>query len=214
MTKAHIILFSFLMQLAREARIAEILISDIVDYMPPNSPPRKVWSLNDKTRFWINIERLIMSGANVSKLLWPPANFATNDLRERAKRRGEYLRSVLLIREEGYGAIKLLKNRDVRNALEHLDERMDEWADRVLSGPSGMISLPMATSGEEETNDGKPAFALAYDPDTYIFRFWDHDINLRDIASEVIMIGERAYNEANRVVISPNYNGMSGSPWE
>ena len=62
-----------------------------------------------------SLHSLVTHAGNISKLLWPSAKSASG--------RGAHLRSLLGIPDDSP-----LKNRTIRNHLEHFDERLDDWA--------------------------------------------------------------------------------------
>lgn len=68
---------------------------------------------------WMYLQGFLSHFGMVSKLL-----FAPNSKNTRSKRRAKALREHL-----GFDETSALNNRDARNAIEHLDERMDYWLD-------------------------------------------------------------------------------------
>lgn len=64
------------------------------------------------------IQSLLGAGAMVSKLLWPPKS-----AKELGAQRGAALRACLDITDD----FSVLRSREVRNALEHFDERLDSF---------------------------------------------------------------------------------------
>jgi len=59
----------------------------------------------------------------VSRLLWPPGG-TSRTKKKRAKKRGAHLRQTLKV-EDGH----VLRTRTLRDHFEHIDERLDEWAE-------------------------------------------------------------------------------------
>ena len=72
--------------------------------------------------------------ANVSKIFWPTGSASY------AKRRSAYLRSLLEIDDESP-----LKNRKIRNAFEHYDERLDRWISSHPWASNGLTSAEGVT---------------------------------------------------------------------
>jgi hypothetical protein len=68
---------------------------------------------------------LIYNAAVISKLFWPPRS-ENKHKGQRASARGEYLRSLLGIEDN-----HPIRDRTLRNHLEHYDERLDAWAEQA-----------------------------------------------------------------------------------
>ena len=62
---------------------------------------------------WSSIQSILVSTANVSKILWPKTKY---------KARGERLRQMLRVEDSS-----ILSSRKFRNHFEHYDEQIDEW---------------------------------------------------------------------------------------
>lgn len=59
----------------------------------------------------------------VSRLLWPPGSMNRTN-KKRAKKRGTHLRQALKIDD-----VHVLMTRTLRDHFEHIDERLDDWAE-------------------------------------------------------------------------------------
>jgi hypothetical protein len=101
------------------------------------------------TRFWYSIQAFLGACANISKLLWPRESKwkgeSPDDLAFRIRRGELLLASVGLTNESP------LHSRELRNAFEHMDERLDRWArtserhmlfGRNIGTPGGFVSVP------------------------------------------------------------------------
>lgn len=93
----------------------------------------------DHDRFWANVQLFLTGAANVSKLLWPPADRKTAFA---WRERGRILRASLNVQDGS-----ALQQKGFRNDFEHFDERLEKWltdspnrniADRNI-GPKGII---------------------------------------------------------------------------
>lgn len=83
----------------------------------------------DNLEVWASIQSILVSAANISKILWSK----TNPLR------GERLRKLLNIQDDN-----ILSNREFRNHFEHYDERIEKW---FINRPNGVyIDLAMNPS--------------------------------------------------------------------
>lgn len=97
----------------------------------------------DDGRVWCCIQGLLVTTANISKMLWPS--------KPEAKERGKRLRELFRVEEDS-----LLKDRKFGNHFEHFDERLDTWSksqkDGSFSLMDGWISYSgVQFSGEPET---------------------------------------------------------------
>lgn len=66
----------------------------------------------DRLEVWCSIQSILVSAANVSKILWPSKD----------RLRGERLREMLKVEIDNP-----LSNRKFRNHFEHYDERIETW---------------------------------------------------------------------------------------
>lgn len=138
-------------------------------------------------RTWFALQGILSASANASKLLW--ADRSADALISRKP-----LRDLAKVTDDSP-----LNSREVRNALEHFDERVLEWAasnehifiSRGIGPPEAMISISGTRASPRET------FGL-FDPVTRVLRFWEDSVDIGDLV-----------NEAERIlgVIAP------GSPW-
>ena len=118
--------------------------------------------------------------SNVSRLLWPP------EKSEKVKHRGAELRSILGLPDE-----HILKDRKLRNHLEHYDTRLDAWADssphRIYVdrniGPKGII-------GGDAIQDSD--IMRHIDPGTLKFIFRGEEFELQPIATAIEQLADKA----------------------
>lgn len=120
-----------------------------------------------------------------SRLLWPPA-VRDNARRERAKTRGQHLRAALQVTDE-----HVLRNRRLRDHLEHYDERIDDWAEtsanRIIVdnhlGPRTSISGSAVRDSD---------IMRLFDPSTNEFVFRGESFDVQELANGVVDIQARA----------------------
>ncbi|HEY8965294.1 MAG TPA: hypothetical protein VIM58_02550 [Candidatus Methylacidiphilales bacterium] len=84
-------------------------------------------------------QNIALQAAGTSRFFWPAG--------KKYKQRGEFLRKVFEIEEES-----ALKNRQLRNAMEHFDEYLDDYLANVVCG----IFLPSYV-GRTLVDDGIPS---------------------------------------------------------
>lgn len=135
----------YLWEVARQARFGVVAFEDLE-------------RAHDVDRIYLAAQSLVVAAGNVSKILWPQDSKSGW-----ARGRGVAVREAL----EAHGGV--LKQRTLRNDLEHFDERLDEWIaergglDHYVDfnvGPIAMFQM------------GEPLNWLRhYDPDTKIYYF-------------------------------------------
>lgn len=79
-----------------------------------------------------------------------------------------------------------LQNRDLRNALEHFDEKMDKYFSNGAVG----VFIPEYV-GTKPKDDGVPShFFRAYFVDSGSFRLLDQEFDIKPLANELIFVHE------------------------
>lgn len=87
---------------------------------PKNGLPVGPWI----QRMWIDSLEVLNAYSSITHIIWPtPSNWRDDFQKEVTTTRGKALRSSL-----GIGSDAPVISRAVRNAFEHTDERMDDWA--------------------------------------------------------------------------------------
>ncbi len=120
---------------------------------------------------WFALQGILVSAANVSKLLW--GSKSADDLAARQR-----LRGVLQIHEHS-----AFYARKLRNDFEHFDERVETWFERSanhiyigrLIGGSNAISV-----GGQDPSDKFGQF----DPEHATVTFWDRTVDLNPVIAE------------------------------
>ena len=137
---------------------------------------------------WRQLQTILVSSANLSKMLW---GSGTNKAERKAKEaERKPLRDSLQI-EDG----SPLRDRNLRNDFEHFDERVERWfglsehrnyMGRNIGPPNMVVGL--------ETGDRFQHF----DPTTCVVTFWDRSVSLSEIIAEVQRILPLAHAEASK----------------
>lgn len=132
--------------------------------------------------------------SNVSRLFWPPRlnkkkDESTEDYVKRAqftKDRGLKLRELFSLNDQSP-----LKSRELRDHLEHYDERLDHWSNtskrRIIC--SDTIGPPNIVSGIEATDSMR-----WFDPTTNSFLFRGESYSLQPIVTEISILPDKAEN--------------------
>jgi hypothetical protein len=144
-----------------------------------------VESLND---FWKNgnhdcqydnvildlFQNIILNVAGISRFFWPPNN------KGNYKMRAAKLRDVYHVSDSS-----VLKNRDMRNYIEHFDEKLDDFLKEFISG----IVMPQYVGPITYVDDVR-IFFRAYFYDKQIFKMLDVEYQIKPIIVEINRIHE------------------------
>jgi hypothetical protein len=129
-------------------------------------------------RVWYAPHNLLIAAGNISKMLWPAAQYA---------RRGQYLRRQLGVPDDSP-----LGSRALRNHFEHLDERLETWEGGPVSfdmniGPVGAF-LSMVPGAKIEH------VFRNFDPGTYETVFVGERFDLRGVVRAIRELQARLRN--------------------
>lgn len=140
----------------------------------------------DATPFWYYAQNLIVYSGNISKILWgvKGKDKKINEIRENERKA---LRKQLDINEQS-----ILKKRYLRNALEHIDEKLEEFTrtpQMVLNknfGPvRGMIQV-----GDDIYDISKEKNLRHYDQNEKMYYFYGNSVNLEEIYKGIKQLKE------------------------
>lgn len=134
------------------------------------------WFLGSPTAYvWAAIQGILVSTANISKLLWGSGR---PDKRKEIEARRRPLRERLKVEDSS-----ALNSTRLRNAFEHVDERIEDMFRESTSsqpfiarnvGPPEMVWMP----GQPEALFGH------YDPGTGILKFWERSMDIPAVMRE------------------------------
>jgi hypothetical protein len=121
-------------------------------------------------RSWRTLQNLLVSAANISKLLW-------------GSRGGREAERAELRQSLGVGDDSPMKDTDLRNDFEHFDERVERhyaatdqriYLGRNI-GPPGFVNIQGMLPGSRFQH---------FDPATGMVTFWEHSVSVREIVQE------------------------------
>ncbi len=139
------------------------------------------------------VHNLLSNMGIISKILWPPRGRTAEETR-RADARGGHLRNLL-----GIGLEHALRNRTLRNHLEHLDERIDSWSasSESFNVRLGHIGPIPADPARQRQADG--AFGW-FDPRSMSYLFMGEVFDLYSLVDAMRDVDARlsAYYEEQR----------------
>lgn len=142
----------------------------------------------DETEFVIDlIQNFIVCAGALSRYFWPVRKQEVHRLR------AEKLRQAFDIAENN-----LLKNRHVRNYMEHFDENLDNY---LAQGIAGEI-IPSAIGGNLDNEQGVSHFIRAFHTTDWVFEILGNKVELIPLMKEVIRIHlllEKYNNEGGRL---------------
>lgn len=118
-------------------------------------------------------QNIIVQGAALSKYFWP--------IDAKYKKRGAWLRDLFSVDDQNP-----LKDRNVRDAIEHFDEKLDRY---LKNGIVGFI-FPRYVGISIEADGPKSHLFRAYYTDTGVFEVLGRKIEVTPLANEIIRIHE------------------------
>lgn len=148
------------------------------------------------SEFFREAADFLQHSSAVSRLLWPPGS-TDRAKKKRAKKRGVHLRQVLHVDDA-----HVLKTRTLRDHFEHLDERLDDWAETSPNKNivDNMIG-PRAAIGGDAIKD-KDIIRM-FDPGTKLIIFRGDRFDIQGLVNGLTDIQSKANErlaqlEANR----------------
>ena len=120
-----------------------------------------------------NLQNIIVNGAALSRFLWPPR-------KEHAWRGAQIQRSL------GISDSSPLRSRDLRNDIEHIDERLDEYLEKGLVGYVHPQYVGPTQSSEVPTH-----FFRAYFVDTGHFQLLGKKYDIPPLAEAIVELHDK-----------------------
>jgi hypothetical protein len=165
----------FYEEIGRQIEFSFIAVEDL------NKELLKSNNINMK-KFWYSTQSLLISVANVSKILYP-----STKSKETNKERAKLLRSELKLEEHS-----VLDDRDIRNCFEHFDERLDKFirdceknhgifVDSNISDEKGIVMEGM----------GRDFYLRKYNPRTNTLTFKDISYELQPVIDALIKLNQK-----------------------
>lgn len=142
-----------------------------------------------------SVQNIINYAASISRYFWPSSTQTIH------KKRGQKLRDSFDIKESNP-----LKNRDVRNFIEHFDEKLDLY---LSNGISGSV-IPSYIGPKVLFNGVNNYFFRTFYTDKWIFKVLNLEYKIIPIIDEIIRIHlllEKFKDEGGRLPSSPSPAG-------
>ncbi|MDD2775798.1 MAG: hypothetical protein PHU06_07575 [Gallionella sp.] len=145
-------------------------LDEIFDKLPEQLTHKDIRQLPTKA-ILNELQNMVLQSAALSRYFWP--------VRKNHESRGKYLREAFDVDE-----LSPLFSRDLRNALEHFDERLDNY---VASGVVGYVFPEYV--GLKPEDEGVPGhFFRAYFVDSSEFRLLNEEFKIVPLANELLSI--------------------------
>ncbi|WP_414838586.1 hypothetical protein [Carnobacterium sp. TMP28] len=138
----------------------------------------------DTTPFWFNAQNLIVYSGNISKILWG-VNSKNEKINEIRKKERKILRKKLGVSEES-----ILKKRYLRNALEHIDEKLEDFTKKpqmIMNKNFGPVK-GMVQIGESIYDVSKERNLRHYDQDEKMYYFYGESVNLEELYKGILQL--------------------------
>ncbi|KAF2078894.1 hypothetical protein [Flavobacterium sharifuzzamanii] len=119
-------------------------------------------------------QNIIINVAGISRFFWPAKNSGFY------KARGERLREIYLVND-----LNVLKNRDMRNLIEHFDENLDDFLNEFNTGRVMLNYTGLSTHIDDTT-----IFFRAFFYDKFIFKILNVEYKIEPIIEEINRIHE------------------------
>ena len=142
-------------------------VADLMEDVARSGSPKAVEDV-DPQAVLNELQNIIVQGAAVSRYFWP--------VKDKYRARGAELRTIYRISDDSP-----LRSRDLRNAIEHFDERLD---DHLAQGVVGTI-YPHYLGPEPPPSQVKQHFFRAYFINTGVFQLLEHRFEIDPLAREL-----------------------------
>ena len=136
-----------------------------------------------QNRFWLSLQGFLISSANLSKLLWPNSNRKVF-----IRKRGEELRDSVGVTESSP-----INSRDLRNHLEHFDERLEEWTSLGI----GMVKRCIGGTGSFDVLNPMACLGT-FNQETFTFKFHHDTLDLRPLRDAIDALREMPHGKVER----------------
>ncbi len=140
-------------------------------------------------------QNIIQQAAALSRYFWPSYNKDQNK-NEIFQKRGEYLREYFDMSENNP-----LKNRELRNAIEHFDEKLDLYLQKPIAGEF----FPNYVGKKPDENHQNCKFFRAYFTDTEEFEVLGKKFHVVLLINEIIRI-------YNHLIVDNETGGVLNNP--
>jgi hypothetical protein len=152
--------------------------------------------------FFDNLHRFCLDAALVSKIIWP-LHSKNKKIEQSRQKRGTQLRKILHLSEDN-----TIRDRTLRDSIEHFDERLDQWALKTDSAflivDRGFFDDYDKSYGFDGTTLPKEMIFRAFNLKThsYIFMGVEYDIALMSKDLIIIQKSVEHYTRGNETELA------------
>jgi hypothetical protein len=164
----------FLSEIKRQVAFAEMAIEDMLRISDLIISESEYDPERTQTLFWNSTQNLLISLANISKILYPAKKYYS---------RGTWLRKDLNLPIEN-----IFKSRQLRNSFEHFDERIEEFFDLAKDKGTIFVDSNMAEVKISGMTGFKIAYMRNYLPKERTVYFQENSLNLDIARKELSML--------------------------
>ena len=181
----------FMVEAREQCRAFMTTYHDLLETLrigPPTDDPegQRVFS----ALVWSRLQAALASCGVISKILWPQKTPRSDGSDKVAFRRGSTLRHILTLPAKNPFPTA------VRNAFEHVDDKLSEWLpEQVEDIPWGWSLSPYTGEEEPEPKGSSNAFRY-FNMNTMELRVADASCNLKDVMEEVRKIVDKMPQDA------------------
>jgi hypothetical protein len=129
---------------------------------------------------WLALQGFLVASANISKLFWP-----TQRKKVFIPDRGKELKESLGIADDSP-----INSRDLRNHLEHFDERLEEWT----SLGTNMVNRCIGDDGSFDTTHPKACLGTL-NQTTFKFKFYNDELDLPCLREAILVLRDKVAEE-------------------
>lgn len=137
----------------------------------------------NQEKFWYFVQGLLVSVANISKILYPVKKYY--------RKRGDFLKKELNLNVNS-----IFKNREIRNCFEHYDEHIDDFFEKLPQDGSIFVDSNMVEINIQGVNM-PVVFMRNYLPKTKMLTFKNISLSLDIVEKDLDMLSEKIDNLLN-----------------
>jgi GNAT superfamily N-acetyltransferase len=172
-------LLVFLVELYEQARICRTAFAELCQIIEALGPMNEEKRRTTAAQIWTRVQAIVVASSVISRILWPAPAPRADGSDRRAILRGMKLRTFLQVDGQEPPSSKA-----VRNAFEHIDERLDVWHPRYSAEglPPGWVLSHL--NPEDEGSEAKEGFRY-YNLFSTELRIAGKSCNLREVVERV-----------------------------
>ncbi len=191
----------FLVELYEQSRICLTAYSELeklIDHPDVSLMRGQEGKRHVQAQIWSRVQAVVVAATVISRILWPNPAPRGNRSDRRIVERGLKLRTFLHLQ-----LAKPPNSKRVRDAFEHIDERLDLWQKPYAPDqlPPGWILSPFEKDDEPSETEKAPRYFHLFSKE---LRVGDASCNLREVVERVHRVQEKLPSEAQIFLAPPD----------